>query len=296
MPTGETHKSDWKKRIKETYRLVIMHNETFKEVGSYKLNLLSLYILLSSIFVALTFIVFCIVMYTPIKRYIPGYGDYNQQVKISALQSRIKNLEKEVVAQNEYTNNIKKILIGDRETVKDQEVKTPKTEVSKPESVERIPEDEKLRKNLVNSNKNNQTGQFPARNFRPLDIPIENNYFIAPLKGQVSSEFNPSTRHFGIDLIAPKNTPVQAVQGGYVILSDWTLETGYTIGIQHSNNLVTFYKHNSGLLKQVGNYVKTGEPIAIIGNTGSQSTGPHLHLELWHNGKPIDPNSLINFK
>lgn len=296
MPTDETHKSDWKKRIKETYRLVIMHNDTFKEVGSYKLNLLSLYILLSSIFVALTFIVFCIIMYTPIKRYIPGYGDYNQQVKISSLQSRVKKLEKEVISQNEYTNNIKRILIGDRETSREVENKNTKVEVTKPESVERIPEDEKLRKNLLNSNKKNLPGESPARNFTPLDIPIENNYFIAPLKGQVSSDFNPATKHFGIDLIAPKNTPVQAVQSGYVILADWTLETGYTIGIQHSNNLVTFYKHNSGLLKQVGNFVKTGEPIAIIGNTGSQSTGPHLHLELWHNGKPIDPKNLINFK
>jgi murein DD-endopeptidase MepM/ murein hydrolase activator NlpD len=296
MPTDETHKSDWKKRIKETYRLVIMHNDTFKEVGSYKLNLLSLYILLSSIFVALTFIVFCIIMYTPIKRYIPGYGDYNQQVKISGLQSRVKKLEKEVISQNEYTNNIKRILIGDKETAQEIENKNSKVEVTKPESVERIPEDEKLRKNLLNSNKKGLPGQSPARNFTPLDIPIENNYFIAPLKGQVSSDFNPATKHFGIDLIAPKNTPVQAVQSGYVILADWTLETGYTIGIQHNNNLVTFYKHNSGLLKQVGNFVKTGEPIAIIGNTGSQSTGPHLHLELWHNGKPIDPKNLINFK
>ncbi|HMG15500.1 MAG TPA: M23 family metallopeptidase [Saprospiraceae bacterium] len=296
MPTGETHKSNWKERLKETFRLVIMHNDTFKEVGSYKLNLLSLYILLSSIFVTLTFLVFCIVMYTPIKRYIPGYGDYNQQVKISTLQSRIKKLEKESNAQNEYAQNIKKILTGDVEPSRSSESKEAKADISKPETVERIPEDEKLRKTLSSAIKKNGNNQAPARNFAQLDIPIENNYFISPVKGQVSSEFNPSTKHFGIDLIAPKNTPVQAVKEGYVIMADWTLETGYTIAIQHNNNLVTFYKHNSGLLKQVGNYVKTGEPIAIIGNTGTQSSGPHLHLELWHNGKPIDPNTLINFK
>ncbi len=296
MPTGEQHTSNWKERLKETYRLVIMHNDTFKEVGSYKLNLLSLYILLSSIFVTLTFLVFCIVMYTPIKRYIPGYGDYNQQVKISALQSKIKKLEKETNAQNEYTQNIKKILIGDVETAKGAQGKETKVDLPKTETVERIPEDEKLRKTLTSNIKKNNGTQAQARNFTQLEIPIENNYFISPIKGQVSSEFNPATKHFGIDLIAPKNTPVQAVKEGYVIMADWTLETGYTIAIQHNNNLVTFYKHNAGLLKQVGNYVKTGEPIAIIGNTGSQSSGPHLHLELWHNGKPIDPNTLINFK
>ena len=296
MSPDEPRASNWKVRLKETFRLVIMHNDTFKEVGSYKLNLLSLYILLSSIFVTLTILVFVIVMYTPIKRYIPGYGDYNQQVKISALQSRIKKLEKETNAQNEYAQNIKKILTGDVETSRGSEAKETKVDISKPETVERIPEDEKLRKTLSSTNKKNASNQTQARNFTQLEIPIENNYFISPLKGQVSSEFNPATKHFGIDLIAPKNTPVQAVKEGYVIMADWTLETGYTIAIQHNNNLVTFYKHNSGLLKQVGNYVRTGEPIAIIGNTGSQSSGPHLHLELWHNGKPIDPNTLINFK
>ena len=133
MPTGETHKLDWKEKLKETYRLVIMHNDTFKEVGSYKLNLLSLYILLSSIFVALTLLVFSVVMYTPIKRYIPGYGDYNQQVKISALQSRIKKLEKETNAQNEYAQNIKKILTGDVESSKEVENKNTKVDITKPE-------------------------------------------------------------------------------------------------------------------------------------------------------------------
>lgn len=285
-------KLGWKQRLRENYRLVIMHNETFREVGSYKLNLLNLYILLSSIFVALTILVFCLVIYTPIKKYIPGYGDYTQYGKVAALQDRIRNLEREVQAQNEYTANIKKILIGEYETAKDQDEHNVPKELVVPEPVERIPEDEKLRKSVGSEGK---TGEVPSYNFTPLDVPVENNDFMTPLKGIVSSDFKSVEKHYGIDIIAPKDSPVKAIKDGYVILADWTLETGFTIGIQHSNNLITFYKHNSGLLKKVGDKVKQGESVAIIGNTGMLTDGYHLHFELWHNGTPIDPAGLMTF-
>ncbi|HMV22902.1 MAG TPA: M23 family metallopeptidase [Saprospiraceae bacterium] len=285
-------KLSWKQRLKENYRLVVMHNETFKEVGSYKLNLLNLYILLSSIFVALTILVFCLVMYTPIKKYIPGYGDYNQYAKVAALQDRIRKLEQEVQAQNEYTNNIKKILIGEYETAKDQDEQSVPKELVVPEPVKRIPEDEKLRKSV---GKENNSQSVPSYNFTPFDVPIENNTFISPLKGIVSSEFKSIQKHYGIDVIAPKDSPIKAIKDGHVILADWTLETGFTIGIQHSNNIVTFYKHNSSLLKKIGDTVKQGESIAVIGNTGMLTDGYHLHFELWHNGAPVDPAGLMTF-
>ena len=104
-----------------------------------------------------------------------------------------------------------------------------------------------------------------------------------------------SEEHYGIDLIAAKDTPVKAIKDGHVIMADWTMETGYTIGVQHANNLVSFYKHNAGLLKKVGDAVKTGESIAIIGNTGMQTSGLHLHFELWHSGIPVDPSGLMSF-
>ena len=288
----DQHKLDWKQRLKENYRLVIMHNETFREVGSYKLNLLSLYILLSSIFVALTIVVFCLVIYTPIKKYIPGYGDYNQYAKVTAMQDRIKKLEREVQAQNEYTESIKRILVGKNETADDFNEKDATLPITKPEPIKRIPEDEKLRKTVKS---NTGKGETPSYNFIPLDVPVQNNYFVKPIEGIVSSGFQSNEKHYGVDLIAPKDTPVKAIKDGHVILADWTMDTGYTIGIQHNNNLVTFYKHNSGLLKKVGDSVKGGESIAIIGNTGFQTNGFHLHFELWHNGIPVDPSGLMSF-
>jgi len=128
------------------------------------------------------------------------------------------------------------------------------------------------------------------------DIPLEQLFFIPPITGRMSEGFMPDKKHYGVDILAPKNTPIKAVMDGYVITSDWTLETGNTIGIQHANGIVTFYKHNSALLKKTGSLVKAGEAVAIIGNTGTLSDGPHLHFELWHKGKPINPIDFINFE
>ena len=124
---------------------------------------------------------------------------------------------------------------------------------------------------------------------------LESMYLIAPLSGSISKSFSFSEKHYGTDLIAPKNTPVKAVADGFVISSDWTLETGNTIAIQHANNVVSFYKHNAILLKKVGDKVKSGEAIAIIGNTGEQTSGPHLHFELWKDGKSVNSQEYIRF-
>ena len=135
----------------------------------------------------------------------------------------------------------------------------------------------------------------PASSQQKADTPLEQLFFTPPLTGEISAGFMPDKKHYGIDILAPMNTPIKAVMNGRVIASDWTLETGHTIGIQHDNNLVSFYKHNSTLLKEVGSYVKAGEAVAIIGNSGTLSDGPHLHFELWYKGVPVDPAQYLSF-
>ncbi|MBK8505637.1 MAG: M23 family metallopeptidase [Saprospiraceae bacterium] len=117
-----------------------------------------------------------------------------------------------------------------------------------------------------------------------------------PITGSISLEFDPQKDHFGIDINAAPNTAIKAIMSGFIIFSGWTLETGNTIGIQHDQNLISFYKHNSSLLKSTGTFVQAGEAVAIIGNTGTLSSGPHLHFELWQAGKPVDPTDYINFE
>jgi murein DD-endopeptidase MepM/ murein hydrolase activator NlpD len=119
--------------------------------------------------------------------------------------------------------------------------------------------------------------------------------FFTPLKGIITSEFNPAQGHYGIDIVSKQNEAVKSVLDGTVIFSNWTLETGYVMSVQHSQNIVSIYKHNSVLLKKTGEYVRAGEPIAIVGETGEQITGPHLHFELWNDGRPVNPKDYITF-
>jgi murein DD-endopeptidase MepM/ murein hydrolase activator NlpD len=120
-------------------------------------------------------------------------------------------------------------------------------------------------------------------------------HFFPPVKGIITYSFNPNEDHFGTDIVAASNKVVAATLSGTVVMASWTLETGYVIQIQHDNNLLSIYKHNSELLKKVGNHVTAGEAIAIIGNSGELTSGPHLHFELWHNGTPINAEDYIAF-
>jgi murein DD-endopeptidase MepM/ murein hydrolase activator NlpD len=155
--------------------------------------------------------------------------------------------------------------------------------------------DERLRQEVEDEAQPASNPKARAVSYRSAEKPIEQLFFAPPLKGEVSAHFDRKKNHYGIDILAPKNTPIKATMDGYVIVSDWTLETGNTIGIQHENGILSFYKHNSTLLKKTGSYVRAGEAIAIIGNTGALTSGPHLHFELWHKGKPLDPADYVNF-
>jgi murein DD-endopeptidase MepM/ murein hydrolase activator NlpD len=134
-----------------------------------------------------------------------------------------------------------------------------------------------------------------SENQKSGEIALSQLNFFPPVKGYITSEFNPREDHYGIDVVAPEDEPIKNVLDGNVVLATWTLETGYVIGIQHKNNLFSFYKHNSVLLKKVGNFVKAGDAVAVIGSSGELTTGPHLHFELWHEGIPVNPEDYIVF-
>ena len=293
---NENAKSRWeriKKQMRHTYRLVVMNNETFEEVGSYRLTLLNVYIFISTVLVVVAALVVFAVAFTPLKRYVPGYGDGGEnRDQVEQLYREVQGLKKELAAQEKYSTNIRKVLVGEVETAKDIIKANP---ADTTDGVERSEEEEQLRQE-VELQKVGQAAQRPrTANFSPRDVPLEQMYFNSPVRGEISAGFMPDKKHFGLDVLAPKNTAVQAAMDGYIFFSDWTLETGNTIGIQHANNTITFYKHNSALLKKAGSFVKAGEAVAIIGNTGTLSDGPHLHFELWHKGNPVDPRDYIKF-
>ncbi len=285
-------------RLRETYyRLVIMNHDTFEEIGSYKLSLMNFYVLISSLFVGISLLIFTMIVLTPLKRYIPGYGSGSGDKKVQLLVSKVEELEKQVKAYETYTDNFKNLLTNNVQTPK--VVSTEKIDI--PDSLLNVKptiEDQQLREAVASG------AVAPlAVNTTPKKLIIsgsgkgslEQMYIIAPLKGQISAAFSPKQKHNGVDIIAPKNTAVKAMSDGYITFSDWTLETGNTIAVQHSGNVVSYYKHNSVLLKHAGDKINAGEAIAIIGNTGELTNGPHLHFEIWKSGRPVNPAEYLSF-
>ncbi len=298
MANEQGKQKSWMEQLRHTYRLVIMNNETFEEIGSYKLTLLNVYIALSTIVVVVALGVVMLIAFTPLRKYVPGYGDVSQNEELIRIYNQLDSIDRDMAAYRDYADNARRVLVGDVQTEKDITDASPDLQdsIAEIDQVERSEVDEQLRREIELAEIGalaQQSGR--TTNLSPLDVPLEQMFFSTPVAGEISSGFMLDNKHYGVDVLAPKNTPIKAVMDGYVFLSDWTLETGNTIGIQHTNNVITFYKHNSVLLKKAGSYVRAGEAVAIIGNTGTLSDGPHLHFELWYQGKPVDPTEYISF-
>lgn len=279
-----------------------MNDDTFEEMASLKLTPLSVYVAVSTLIVGTAILVTLLIVYTPLKRYIPGYGDYTREQEIAQLANKVSDFEKELTAKDFYIKNLQNIINGNlegmsRETAEKQS-KPSTTSDSLPKEVDRIPEDDELRQAVAKGNFTSGASEqpvIPVGNLGPRDVPLEQLFFIPPVSGDMTSGFDIPKSHFGIDIGAPKNTAVKAAADGVVVSAGYTVETGYSIAIQHPNNVITLYKHNSVLLKKEGSPVKAGEAIAIIGNSGENSSGPHLHFELWYKGRAVDPSDYINF-
>jgi len=270
---------------------VVMNNDTFEEIGSYKLTLLNFYLIGSTLAVLVSVLILFFIVLTPLKRLIPGYGDVNVNNEIRDLERELSDLSDSIMIQQNYTESFRKILVGEVETELDAAGAANITE----DTVELVApnkEDTLLRQEVELEETRRVTQNAIVSNINDAGLPIDQIFFSPPVKGEISAPYNVRNKHYGIDLIAPKDSPILSVLRGTVISAGWDMDFGFTIAIQHANNLITLYKHNSALLKEVGDFVKAGEAIAIIGNTGEKTDGPHLHFELWHNGVSIDPEMI----
>lgn len=272
MASEDDKKIGWKNRIREQYRLVILEEDTLREVRSLNLNLLNLYILITSIIVVVSTAIVMLIVFTPIKSYIPGYGQVEGNPKFVKLTKNIEELEQSVEEQSIYIDGLMNMLNG----VKIDKNIITNTPIAISDGSEDI------------SSVSESTASSKITDIYDMQL-------IAPVAGTISSGFQHDIKHYGVDVLGAKNTPVMATDDGVVITSDWTIEYGNVITIQHKADLISVYKHNSTLLKNLGDAVKKGESIAIIGNSGTLSSGPHLHFELWYKGIPLNPNDYINF-
>ena len=273
--------------FKFKYKLTIINENTLEEVVGIHVSKLNGVSVLLTVFTLLFVIAALIVSFTPLRNYLPGYmnSDVREQIVDNAL--RADSLQQLVERQNLYIMNIQDIFKG---VVRVDSVQSldSLTVVRSEELMERTAQEEEFRKQFEESEKYNLT------NIKAEPV-VDGLIFYRPTRGLLSSNFNPDERHFGVDIAANPNESVLATLDGTVVFSGYTAETGYVIEIQHNRDFISVYKHCSSLLKQMGDKVKAGEVIALVGNAGTQTTGPHLHFELWRKGEALNPEKYIVF-
>ena len=276
-----------KKKLLHKYRLVVLNEDTFEERFSFKLNRLNVFVfstLFAFILIASTIV---LIAFTPLREYIPGYSSTALRNKTSELLYKTDSLQREIAINETYLESVRKVLKGEI---------TP-SDFNKDSIIEEA-KAETLAINLAASKEDSILRDFVAQEdkYNPL-LPNKTTptLIYAPLKGNITSEFDPSKKHFGIDIATIENAPIKAVADGTVIFAEWSTSTGYVLILKHNQNLLTVYKHNAALTKKQGERVKAGEVIATAGNTGEFSTGFHLHFELWREGQPVNPLDFLDF-
>jgi len=281
-------KDIWRKLLHK-YRLVILNESTFEEKTSFKLSRLNVFVAGTLFIIVLIGFTTLLIAFTPLREYIPGYSSTRLKRQATELTYKTDSLVTVLNYTNRYLDNVRLVLRGDienneanRDSLFEQYKLDPSTVDLTP-----IKEDLLLREEVELEDKYN----LFERN-------VENvgTLLFSPLNGTVSQGFDPKTKHFAVDVVAPKDTPVKCIADGTVLFSGWTAETGYVMIIKHPDDLTSVYKHTGSLSKSQGDLVKAGEVIASIGNTGELTTGPHLHFELWKNGKTVNPLNYIDFK
>lgn len=276
------------KKENKGFSISVRENETHKYLWSIRFTKTSLLITIFSFMVMFTAVIYCTIAYTPIRTFIPGYPD--ARTKRAAIQNAIKadSLEKVIYRWELYSENLKRAVEGKAPIKIDSILKASQKEAA-------VTIDEKYlnRQDSTLREHVKEEEQFGISQRSRRDLPIEGLHFFTPLKGVISQGYDPI--HPFIDITAPEGSVVKATLDGTVIYAGWSQDAGNTIQIQHSDDIVSIYKHNDKLLKKVGDKVKAGTSIALVGNTGDTTTGTHLHFELWHKGEAVDPAKYIKF-
>ena len=292
---GTPNKKPILERLQKKSRYVRLNSDTFEEEHSFTLSyfIILVYLLFGTIVIfILSYLVFS---YTPLNTLIPNVPDPTLERERAQIDkenlSTIDRISTQSDAQIRYNKNLIALLNGDTpESDPENSVDSSRdySNIQFPSSAE----DKLLREKIEQEDRFSISNQVQSES---RDDKMKGVFFFTPLEGTISNSFDRVAGHHGVDIIAPENEAVKSTLDGTVVFAGWTSENGHVVQVQHAHNLLSIYKHNSVLLKSVGDKVNAGDPIAIIGNTGSLSTGAHLHFELWYNGNSIDPQEFIAF-
>ena len=268
------------------FRFAIINDNSLEEVFNIKFSRARLLWLTAAILLAISVIFVLLLGYTPLRNLIPGKSKTHVQNELIMMIQKADSLEKSLGNYSLYTKNLKKVLSDSvsLDSVQDlfREGFTVKEFDFKPSVEDSILRAEVEAEESISLNSNLKEKKL-------------NSFFIKPVDGLITEGFNKKIGHFGVDVVSKKGAFISSIDDGMVLFSSWTHEFGYVLVVKHQNSFISFYKHNSEVFKSKGDYVKSGETIAIIGNSGKYSTGPHLHFELWKGSSPVNPLNYILF-
>ena len=287
MVKNNKKKGKLKQKLTNKYRLVVLNENTFEERFSLKLSRLNFYIFGGLFSVTLILATILLIAFTPLKEYFRGYTSIELRENAVENSMKLDSLENLYLAQSNYIKSLKNILSGN---VSFDEIKenTSSLETNQVElEIVKTNKEDSLLRALVDEEDKYNALEIEGERFTTVLFP--------PVKGELSSGFDYDNKHYGVDIAMPENSPVHSISEGIVVFAEWTSETGFVIIAEHLNGLTSIYKHNSSIVKSQGDRIQTGEIIAFTGNTGSLTTGPHLHFELWYQGEPVDPKNYIEF-
>ena len=287
--TNKTKDKKFAKKLLHKYRLIILNEDTFEERFAIKLTRLNVFVIMSISTILLIAATTVLIAFTPLREYIPGYSSTSLKRKATQLSYKTDSIQQAIAINQQYLESIKRVLKGDVSTVnfnKDSIINAAEIDLN---LINLIPsaEDSLLREKVDKEDKYNLFESATSK---------VNFVLFPPVNGTISEGYSVQDKHYAIDIVVAKDTPVKATADGTVILAEWTTQTGYVVVIEHTNGLISVYKHNASLTKAQGDLVKSGEVIAISGNAGELTTGPHLHFELWSDGYPINPTTFIDFE
>lgn len=283
-------KTERNKSLKSRFRFVVLNDETFEEKFSLTLTRTNVWVFVSVTAFTVVFLTAAAIIYTPLKYFIPGFGDYNYRGQILQLQFKADSLEQTLQGRQLWLENVINIAQGNIDSSKPAPTATGKIDKSAIDLTEIKPDEKQLREEVAEDESFSLSGKSNA-----VADEVRQKHFISPVEGYVTDEYNATKQHYGIDIATKADEPVKSVLDGKVVSAEYSLQTGWVIAVQHTDNLLSFYKHNATLTKKAGDHVKAGEVIAIAGKSGELATGPHLHFELWCGGKSLNPKDYIVF-
>ncbi|HLV14606.1 MAG TPA: M23 family metallopeptidase [Xanthomarina sp.] len=278
----------FRKKLLHKYRLVILNEDTFEERLSFKLTRLNVFVVMSLSAILLITGTTLLIAFTSLREYIPGYSSTSLKKQAVELTYKTDSLQQLIAVNERYYSSIKKVLQGEISSIdfnRDSILEEARINVSEID-LRPSKEDSLLREKVAKEDKYNL--------FETATSKI-NFVLFPPVTGAISEPYNFEEKHYAVDIIVDTNTPIKATADGTIIFAEWTVQTGNVIIIEHSDGLISVYKHNASLTKLQGELVKAGEVIAMSGNTGELTSGPHLHFELWKDGYPINPTNFIDF-